>query len=160
MGSLLKHAGKFAKNYVGKQIYQKELWNFSDSVSTAYVHLSSVAYYYRLNGRPSLTESATIKMYMKGLKRKHINTPVNRALAMSKEILSAMRKLLRAGPPNLVLWRTVWRAHVEFALMLRHDDVKRLTRNELSFEENATGKFIRMKLIGKTNDDHSKECLN
>jgi len=90
-------------------------------------------------------------MYMRGLKRKNLNTPVNRALAMSKEILSAMRKLLRNGNPTLVLWRTIWRAHIEFALMLRHDDVKRLTKSEISFEENATGKFIRLKLIGITN---------
>lgn len=88
-------------------------------------------------------------MYMKGLKRKHINTPVTPALAMSKEILGAMRRLLRNSQPSLVAWRTVWRAHVEFAFMLRHDDVKRLTRSELSFEENKHGKFIRMKLIGK-----------
>jgi len=68
---------------------------------------------------------------------------------MTKEILAAMRKKLSEGTPNLVMWRTVWRAHVEFALMLRHDDIKRLTRSELSFEENRTGKFIRIKLIGK-----------
>lgn len=123
--------------------------NFSDGVSTAYTHLSAVGYYYRINGLPSLTESTSVHMYMKGLKRRHINTPVNRALAMSKEILSAMRNLLKSGAANLVLWRTVWRAHVEFALMLRFDDVKRLTRSELTFEENATGKFIRLKLIGK-----------
>lgn len=121
----------------------------SNGVSTAYVHLSSVGYYYRINGKPSLTESASIKMYMKGLKRKHINTPVVRALAMSKEILAAMRKLLRDSTPTLVLWRTIWRAHIEFAFMLRHDDVKRLTRSELIFEENRAGKFIRMKLIGR-----------
>lgn len=68
---------------------------------------------------------------------------------MTKEILKDMRKLVNSGTPNLVTWRTVWRAHIEFALFLRHDDVKRLTRKQLSFEENAKGKFIRMKLIGK-----------
>jgi len=120
----------------------------SDSVSTAYIHLSAVGYFYRRNGKASLTETASIKMYMKGLKRKHIATPVTRALAMSKEILRAMRNLLKETPPTLVLWRTIWRAHIEFAFMLRHDDVKRLTRSELTFEENKTGKFIRMKLIG------------
>jgi len=95
-------------------------------------------------------------MYMKGLKRRKINGPVKRALAMSKEILRDMRKKLRQDNVNLVTWRTVWRAHVEFALMLRFDDVKRLTRANLSFEENAQGKFIRMKLIGK----HSKNIYN
>jgi len=87
-------------------------------------------------------------MYMKGLKRKHLNTPVSQALPMSKEILKDMRLLLKKTNPTLVRWRTVWRAHIEFALFLRHDDVKRLTKKELSFEENNTGKFIRMKLIG------------
>jgi len=88
-------------------------------------------------------------MYMKGLKRKHVNTPVTRAVPMTKEILRDMRKLLRIGQPNLVMWRTIWRAHIEFALFLRHDDVKRLTKAQLTFEETKNGKFIRMKLIGK-----------
>jgi len=87
-------------------------------------------------------------MYMKGLKRQHLNDPVARAQPMTKEILGAMRALLKTGQPNLVKWRTIWRAHVEFTLMLRHDDIKRLTRAELTYEENKTGKFIRMKLIG------------
>jgi len=78
----------------------------SDSVSTAYIHLSAVGYFYRRNGKAGPTETASIKMYMKGLKRKHINTPVTRALAMSKEILRAMRRLLKESPPTLVLWRT------------------------------------------------------
>jgi len=124
--------------------------SFSDSVSTAYCHLSSVGYYYRINGKTSITETTSIHMYMKGLKRKHVNTPVARAVPMTKEILRDMRKLLRSGKPNLVLWRTVWRAHIEFTLFLRHDDVKRLTKKELQFEENRTGKFIRIKLIGKS----------
>jgi len=85
---------------------------------------------------------------MKGLKRKHLNTPVCRAEPMTKEILQAMRNLIRKGCPNLVTWRTVWRAHIEFALMLRHDDVKRLSRAQLAFEENKQGKFIRIQLIG------------
>jgi len=121
----------------------------SDSVATAYTHLSAVGYYYRINGVKSITESTSIRMYMKGLKRQHLNDPVSRAQPMTKEILGAMRGLLRNGAPTLVIWRTIWRAHVEFALMLRHDDIKRLTRSELTFEENKNGKFIRMKLIGK-----------
>jgi len=68
---------------------------------------------------------------------------------MTVEILSAMRKLLDHPDVTPVTWRTVWRAHVEFALMLRYDDVKRLTRKELRFETNKTGDFIRLKLIGK-----------
>jgi len=108
-----------------------------------------VGYFYRINGKKSITESTSIHMYMKGLKRKHLNTPVIRANPMTKEILRDMRKLLTDGTPNLVTWRTVWRAHIEFALFLRHDDVKRLTKKQLTFEENAKGKFIRMKLLGK-----------
>jgi len=69
---------------------------------------------------------------------------------MSTEILKAMRDKLNNEKPNLVTWRTVWRAHMEFALILRFDDVKRLTRKQITFEENSTGKFIRIKLIGKS----------
>jgi len=69
---------------------------------------------------------------------------------MTVEILSALRKLLDRSDVNLVTWRTVWRAHVEFVLMLRHDDVKRLTRKEISFESDRTGDFIRLKLVGNT----------
>lgn len=105
----------------------------------------------------SISEAKSVQMYMKGLKRRKINEPVKRALAMSKEILRDMRKKLRQEPVNLVTWRTVWRAHIEFALMLRFDDVKRLTRSNISFEENAQGKFIRLKLIGNHDKRRNKK---
>jgi len=64
--------------------------------------------------------------------------------------LAKMREKVRSKR-TLVTWRTAWAAHMEFVLMLRFDDLKRLTMKELSFEENENGKFIRLKLIGKTN---------
>jgi len=44
---------------------------------------------------------------------------------MTPDVLAKLRELLRPNP-TLVQWRTVWRLHVEFELMLRFDDVKRL----------------------------------
>lgn len=91
---------------------------------------------------------------------------------MTTQVLSDMRALLAEDRfPTLVTWRTVWRAHIEFGLLLRFDDVKRyrcpqdldqchllstlvirfffrLTMESISFEENATGRFIRVKLEG------------
>jgi len=82
---------------------------------------------------------------------------VNRAKLMTVEILAKMRELL--GPDaNLVTWRTVWRAHFEFVLMLRYDDVKRLKRENFIFEEDETGPYIRVKLIGKERND-IENCL-
>ncbi len=121
----------------------------SNSVSTAYSHLSAVAYYYRINGRNSITENHIVSMYMKGLKRRNLSKPVKRAAPMTIDVLKDMRRLLEPeNNPNLVVWRTVWRAHLEFGLMLRWDDVKRLTTDHISFEENAAGQFARVSLQG------------
>jgi hypothetical protein len=43
----------------------------NDSVSTAYRHLSAVAFNYRLKGLTSPSEDIRVTMFMKGLKRKH-----------------------------------------------------------------------------------------
>ncbi len=100
----------------------------SSSVSTAYTHMSAVAYHYRIAGRHSITENVTVQLYMKGLKRRNLSQPVKRANPMTVEILDALRKLVGADRhPSLVTWRTVWRAHAEFGLLLRFDDIKRYT---------------------------------
>jgi hypothetical protein len=88
------------------------------SVATAYRHLSAVAFNYRLNGRVSPTEDARVGMYMKGLKRLNVNKPVIRATPMTPDVLKGMRAQLATGP-TLTKWRTVWRAYMEYHLMLR-----------------------------------------
>jgi hypothetical protein len=59
-----------------------------------------------------------------------------------------MRALLSEPNVNLVTWRTVWRAHIEFGLMLRFDDIVRLTVQDLSFESKGESSFIRVNLHG------------
>lgn len=60
-----------------------------------------------------------------------------------------LRELLSDGKhPNLVTWRTVWRAHIQFGLMLRFDDIIRLTVPDFTFETNKNGPFIRVRLHG------------
>ncbi len=45
---------------------------------------------------------------------------------MTVEVLADLRKLVEPeASPNLMIWRTVWRAHVAFGLLLRFDDIKR-----------------------------------
>ncbi len=45
---------------------------------------------------------------------------------MTVEVLSDLRKLVEPeAAPSLTTWRTVWRAHVAFGLLLRFDDIKR-----------------------------------
>ena len=97
----------------------------SSSVATAYTHLSSVGYHYRVSGKPSITENVIVNLYMRGLKRRNLQTPVKRAKPMTPKILSDLRKYLENNLDSLVAWRTVWRAHIEFGLLLRFDDVKR-----------------------------------
>ncbi len=41
----------------------------SDSVATAYRHISAIAFNYRIKGLTSPTEDVRVSMYMKGLKR-------------------------------------------------------------------------------------------
>jgi len=110
--------------------------------------MSSIAYYYRIKGLISPTEDKQVQLYMKGLKRDNLGKPVKQAQPMTVAILKALRGLLTENA-NLVTWRTVWRAHVEFLLILRFDDVKRIKREHLTFESNENGPFIRMKLQGK-----------
>ena len=93
--------------------------NHSPGTSTVESHLSSIAYHYRLQGVRSLTEDAQVKMYVRGIKRLNQSIPVKRAKPMTADVLSAMRNLLESKP-SLVLWRTVWRAQLEFSLMLRY----------------------------------------
>ncbi len=51
---------------------------------------------------------------------------IDRAEPMTVEVLADLRKLLTPeAQPDLVTWRTVWRAHVSFGLLLRFDDTKR-----------------------------------
>jgi len=84
---------------------------------------------------------------MKGIKRQGLDKPPKQALPLTNEMLAKMRTLLDKRP-NVVQWRTIWRAHVEFGLMLRFDDVKRLKVKNVSFETNSEGPFIRLKLEG------------
>lgn len=114
--------GANPENVVSYLVHVSE--RFSPSVSTAYTHLSSLAYNYRIHGKSSITEATVVSMYMKGLKRHNIHVPVKQAVPMTVEVLSDLRKLLE-NDPRLVTWRTVWRAHIEFVLLLRFDDVKR-----------------------------------
>ena len=97
----------------------------SPSVSSAYTHLSCVAYHYRIAGKPSITESVSVSLYMKGLKRRNLQVPVKRATPMTPEILADLRKLLDKKQNSLVIWRTVWRVHIQFGLLLRFDDIRR-----------------------------------
>ncbi len=98
----------------------------SPSVATAYTHLSAIAYHYRVAGKPSITENISVSLYMKGLKRRNVNKPVKRAKPMTPDVLRDMRKLLEdERKPTIVIWRTVLRAHLEFGLLLRFDDIKR-----------------------------------
>ncbi len=91
---------------------------FSGSVSTGYTHLSAIAYHYKAQGVTGVTDDPRVGMFMKGLKRRNQGAPVTRAEPMTVEVLTAMREMLYRKP-NLVLWRTVWRAYMEFCLMLR-----------------------------------------
>jgi len=83
-----------------------------------------VAYNYRINGLTSISEDLSVKMYMKGLKRRTLDVPIKQAKPMTPEVLTMLRELLKT--PSLVIWRTVWCLHAEFELMLRFDDLKRL----------------------------------
>lgn len=96
---------------------------FSPSVSTAYTHLLSLAYNYRIWGKTSITEATVVTMHMKGLKCCNINVPVNQAIPMTIEVLCDLQKLLD-NDPRLVTWQTVWRAHVKFILLWRCEKVR------------------------------------
>jgi hypothetical protein len=129
------------------------------TVANAYTHLSAIAYQYKLHNLPSITDTPLVTMYMRGLKRRNLDVPVKRAKPMDVDVLVAMRRLLVPDArPNLVTWRTVWRSHMEFGLLLRFDDVRRLMVCDVTFDHNADGPFMRLSLRGgKTIMSHGSQ---
>lgn len=87
-----------------------------------------VAYNYRTRGLPSISEHISVSLFMKGIKREGMSKPIRQATPFTPEILAATRTVL-TRKATLVQWRTVWRMHMEFALMLRFDDLRRLKVN-------------------------------
>jgi len=66
-----------------------------------------------------------VTLFMKGIKRQNLEVPVKQATPLTPDMLAKMREVL-LHKPTLVQWRTVWVAHMEFGLVLRYDDLKRL----------------------------------
>ncbi len=92
---------------------------YSGSVSTGYTHLSAIVHHYKIHGVKGVTDDPRVGMFMKGLKRRNQGNVVNRATPMTTDVLIAMRQMLYRKQ-TLILWRTVWRAYMEFCIMLRY----------------------------------------
>jgi hypothetical protein len=121
-------------------------------VSRVYCLLSAVAHHYRLKGLPALSDDTRIKMFMKGLKRINAKEKtVKRSRPMTLEILEEAASLL-VDHEDLRTWRTVWRMHVSFFCFLRWDDLKRLTKGDVTHDSNEEGPFYILHLkYGKSN---------
>ena len=50
----------------------------SSSIATAHTHVAALAYHYRVEGLISVTDHPLIRMYLKGVKRANVDTPVHR----------------------------------------------------------------------------------
>lgn len=125
----------------------------STGVSRVYCHLSAISHWYKLKGKPILSDHPKVKMYMKGLKRVNArDRTVKRAKPINIQILNEAVEFLETKPDCLKTWRTVWRMHVSFFCFLRWDDLRRLTREDLVEDHNESGPFFKLNLkYGKTN---------
>ena len=108
--------------------FLQRCYDETHSVSAVYLRLSSVSYFYRLKGLVSPSSSPSVLMYLKGLKRRHIevSAPVRRAKPLTKDLLHRLTSYLLARQGTLREWRTVWRINLAFSCLLRWDDVMRL----------------------------------
>jgi len=94
-------------------------------LNRVYAYLSSIAFFHRRKGLDSPCDHVTIKLFMKGLKRRDASKTVKRAKPLKASMIR--RAIEHLGPRSgLMVWRTVWRMCICFALFLRFDDVKRL----------------------------------
>lgn len=100
--------------------------------ATVYLHLSAIAYFYRLKQLPSPTLSPIVTMFMKSLKRRELQAckRPKQASPMTREILRQLNSLVRKPRCSLRIWRNVWRINVAFYGLLRWDDVRRLKVSE------------------------------
>lgn len=108
--------------------YLQRCYDETHSVPVVYQRLSSVSYFYRLKGLVSPSFSASVQMYMKGLRRCQLerSAQVRRAKPLTKSVLHQLNQYLQAGPRTLRDWRTVWRINLAFYGLLCWDDVMRL----------------------------------
>lgn len=90
--------------------------------------MSTVSYYYRLKGLVSPSTGPAVAMYLRGLKRCHLEDGpgTRRAKPLTKANLKLLNKFLRSGSRSLRYWRTIWRINLCFYCLLRWDDVCRL----------------------------------
>ena len=129
----------------------------SKSLSKVTMLSAAIANQHRIHLKPSPTTHESITLLFRGFRLAHSKSrdPV---MPLSLEIIQQMiGKLyqtqhshdgLRASP---VLWRTVWRAVIEFYSLGRYGDVIKLKHSDLSFEKTP---FNHLKIIftGGKND--------
>lgn len=96
--------------------------------ATVYQHLAAIAYFYRLKKLPSPTLDPLVTMFMKGVKRKELQSGkrVKQARPLTLDILRQLHKFVTAKSRSLRIWRTVWRVSCAFYGLLRWDDIHRL----------------------------------
>lgn len=113
----------------------------TNSLSVVYLRLSTVSYFYRLKSLASPSSDPSVQMYMKGLKRRHVElgTQTRRAKPLTKEILHQLNDYLSSRVSTLREWRTIWRINLAFYGLLRWDDVMRL-----KVSRNASLNFYRL----------------
>lgn len=110
--------------------------------------MSAVSYFYQLRGLVSPSTGPVVRMYLRGLKRRQLETgsSIRRAKPLTKENMMCVVDYLMTGDRSLRDWRTVWRMNLAF---YGWDDVSRLLVSSIV-------EFIRKKCVGFSNHMH---CL-
>jgi hypothetical protein len=137
--------GKWTAGLTDLTAFLQSVYDRNGSLSSAYQHLSSVAYFYRLKCLPSPSDDPFVTMFMKGsylknyldgycellvlgLKRQSLERGTETCVAkpMTRDILSKINDFILSGSRSLRQWRTAWRINLAFFCLLRWDDVSRL----------------------------------
>jgi hypothetical protein len=133
----------------------------SKSLSKVNMLSAAVANEYRIRMKPSPTSHESISLLFRGFRLSH-SQERDPMLPLSDEILHKMIDQIylpvhgRDGLlASLVLWRTVWRALMEFYTLGRYSDVIKLRRADVVFEAHPV-RHLNVSFRGGKNDLYSE----
>ena len=128
----------------------------SQSVSAVEKLVAAIAFEHRRQFLPSPTSHESISLLLRSIRR-HLTVERQPKQPLTHEILRRMADHLQMPEhgrdgllASIVLWRTVWRAHMEFYTLGRFSDIVRLHRNDVVILDEPKPHLVVKFLGGKT----------
>ena len=133
----------------------------SDSQSVSMVNklYSSVAHEHKKRFLVSPTEHPTIRLLMQSIRR-HLSRPRQPVQPIEPDHLRILNNHLNSlgTDASLELWRTVWRANIQYYSACRFSEINVLTHAELEFQETPS-KCVILNIKKSKTDQMHEGCL-